>query len=529
MSPSSPLNQVTRAQFWLWAAPVIVGVAWIVYRPDSSGPTEVWDFVDFLPRLAPEETLWGKIVATIRLYVPDGRTNLSFYAFIGANEWLFGADPLGWSLTRWLILVVVMFLAAALLRSGGLNGWAACIAVLVWMLHGASATTWVMLMAEPLVMLVLLILLAGELGTGDDVRGGVRSTWGFRFGAVLLLLTLKETAVALLPTLLTLRILRDPGDGSGPAMEKLALIRRHLPTIAACTVVALGIALARAMARPSGYGLRYGVFEGAMERGLRLWMTGILPTRPGAGLSWALLAPANAIWLIVVLGGGWFAWRRGTRPARLVMLALIGLLPVTALAVVYSLWPAPQSYYMMPGALGSAVLLGAAIQEWVRAGRTSSRLLGMTLAVALIAFQAIQADFLTKGLRARAAVYAATATALAGFNNVDTVMVAYPGLGPGHSLDADHLGRYATSVLQLTLPPTMALVDVDCPTAGSMARRQSAGIAVLSFAHGCGRLPDPSRVVEIKAEYVDWLTLSRVVGVSSATIVLPGPSPSVDP
>lgn len=514
-----PVRGSSSGPFVLLAAFVLVG-AWLVYRPDRPGPTEIWDFVDFLPRLASEESLWGKIVETIALYVPDGRTNLTFYAFIAANERLFEASSVGWSLCRWSLMVVAMLLSARLVLRGGLAVRSAVVVVSVWMFHGATATAWIMLMAEPLVMNVVLLLLLGELSWERDLGANDSRNWLPLFVGTLLLLTLKETAVALLPVVILFRPLHALQAGGGAHYAAADALRRHLATLVAVVVVATGIFLARASARPSGYGLSYGELGGAVERGARLWLTGILPTRPGAALSWALVAPANAIWMVLVLGGVWLALRRGVRLERIAAVAGIGLLPVTGLAAIYSLWPAPQSYYMMPGALGSAFILGVAFQEWTRAGRyRSAAALGLT--ALLVAFQMIQADFLTKGMRARASLYASTAEVLPTLHGIDTVVVAYPGKGPGHSLDADHLRRYATDVLRLELPSGLAFTDEDCPTAGSLARRRPPATAVVSFAHGCGRLPQPTKLVAVNASYIDWLTLSWVTGTSAATFILP--------
>jgi hypothetical protein len=477
-------------------------LALLLYRPWEVTAFSILDFSEFLPLVARTGSFPEAVASLSSYYGGHGRFAVLTYAWIAFNWTAFGLDPAGWEWARFALLTVNVVLVFALLRRLGQSQYASALGAALFVVAAPAAGTWIRLTGEPLSVLAL--LLAGLAAT--------RYQQAARWQPVALLIVLlgaaavaaKETSVVVLPVLALFACTWRGRRGLG----RLRFSRRNvvlLSAMAAATALLVLVILA-GMSRQAaeGYARSYG--DGAIGhvRYVTYLIVFVLPSQTARGIvGWG----PTAVFAVLVVAGWVVRVRsRGRTLHRLAEIGMLAALPLLG-AAAYMPWPRLELFYAYPFLFGAAGLLATGVTHLER-GKAARSAAVRAAGVILIGLAAVQAGAWARQNAAVQALNADAAHALAQLPRHDLLLVAVAHYSPQEWQSmAPTLRRFALAMgAPADLPPAR---DIHCSELGSARLEGVRRVALLSFSHFCGRLPQPVRSVTRTAEFIDVATLRR--------------------
>jgi hypothetical protein len=129
-----------------------------VIRPWAPSAFPVWDYDYLLPILRKTHGVWDAVTAINRMMRADGRANYLTHAQLALTWRLSGDDPLGWQWQRALFMLAAAVLIVLVARRLGASPLAAALAAALFTVAVPSTEGWLFIMAEPLALILLLLL-----------------------------------------------------------------------------------------------------------------------------------------------------------------------------------------------------------------------------------------------------------------------------------------------------------------------------------------------------------------------------------
>ena len=333
-----------------WLAPL--AVAGLVMLPRLASPQ--FGLLDDGLTLQTGREVIGHWSTALHLIPETGRFFPAYWLVYSAIFGIVGARPLGFFAVNVALLAGLLAVLVRVVRWSGGTTWSAAVAVLLFASCGPAIESFYTLSkAEPLqlswIAVSLLATAAGALAASPARRAGLI---GLAAGALLLAYATKETSLVLVPISLGwLAVEWWSIRESGP-FRRFAVTYGAINLVAAAAFVVLRAHYAPlALAEGSytrAYTLHLGVIGPALFR-ISAWLVRdfafLLPL-----LAFAVLSPS-----------GDAASRRLIRYAGVWMGGWLG---------VFLPWPATFEYYLLPFALGAAVLAGFVVGDaWIASGR----------------------------------------------------------------------------------------------------------------------------------------------------------------
>ena len=335
-----------------WLAPV--AVAGLVMLPRLTSPQ--FGLLDDGLTLHTGREVIGRWSTVLHLIPETGRFFPAYWLVYSAIFGIVGARPLGFFAVNVVLLAGLLAVLVRVVRWSGGTTWSAAVAVLLFASCGPAIESFYTLSkAEPLqlswIVVSLLATAAGALAASSARRAGLIV---LAAGALLLAHATKETSLVLVPISLGwLAVewwsIREPGP-----FRRFAVTYVTINLVAAAVFVVLRAHYAPlALAEGSytrAYTLHLGVVGPALFR-ISAWLVRdfafLLPL-----LAFAMFSPS------------------GDRPASRRPIRYAGVWMVGWLAV-FLPWPATFEYYLLPFALGAAVLGGFVVGDvWTARGRS---------------------------------------------------------------------------------------------------------------------------------------------------------------
>ena len=467
----------------------LVATALVLFRPWVARPFDILDFSEFLPFLTAPDGVWGKFSTFLGYYVGEhARFNLVSYAGLVLKWTLFGASPVAWQWARAAEMGVVVTGVYWLCRRLALRPGPALAAASLFVVSRLSSEAWFrMTMGEPLGLFFAL----GALLLATTWREHPREAWRVVGAGLLMALAIlaKEMLVALLPVLWSVGIARGP-DGRlgrpafGPETRRFVALSGLAPLIAfgAVVVVAMG-------GGSAGFTDIYGHVHSPPARAFNLFPRPWILAGERGGLV-AFLQPANALFLLLLLAGGWAEWRRPERRGHILGVLGIAVALSIAFTALYLPWPYTYHYYAIPFLLGPALLFGTAVQALADAGPAAARV-GAGAVLLLLLLIAPGTAESTSVTIAQQQVNGELAGTLKLAPRATRIIVARVSLAPRPWMGTGPtLRRYALATgLARTLPPAE---DLRCADAGEVLQHPLGGTIFITYRAVCGGLRESS-------------------------------------
>ncbi|MEJ7810312.1 MAG: hypothetical protein WKG32_07845 [Gemmatimonadaceae bacterium] len=498
---------------------VLIALAAALYRPWHATPFELYDFSEFLGYLLDNDTVGARMRAVLHYYAQQGRIPVLQYIQLVLTWELFGAQPLGWKVVKFVTLAVVVAVTYALMRRLGASRAGATAGAALLVCAPVDVANWLRVhITEPSGF--LLILAATWVATSYQTA----ARWRERAVAIAALITLamwfKETFVAFVPFIVLVGCCWQRGGQLLP----LRLDRRAwflVLAIAAPVALSLSAFLyASSHGSPEAYAANYAAGGRSAEGWTREVFDRLraltLPVRGSWLLTdnadrWrsearALLVPANVIFLLLVAAGVTVAWKRGDGRATAARAGIALSIPIAGL-VVYLPWPWFHSTYALVFLLGSAILLAFSLTWLESVGKRGVGLAAYALAALTVAHASIVTQKDATRFMVLSVVEADAAIAMRAYAGSDSILVAaWPEEARVWWGLPARLGRYAVAGQPLSL----RVVGVTCDRIGTAARRAPAAPIVLYVdrcAHVMKDLPPPTRWLRSPFAYLHWRLL----------------------
>ncbi|HET7040993.1 MAG TPA: hypothetical protein VFI13_03195, partial [Gemmatimonadales bacterium] len=314
-----------------------------LFRPWVPRPFDIRDFSEFLPYLTGNTGLWSRFTAFVGYYVGEhARLNVVSYAGLVLKWTLLGASPVAWQWARVAEMGLLVAGVYALGRRLALRPAPALAAASLFVVSRISSEAWTrMTMGEPLGLLLAL----GALILATTWRERPAETWRIVGAGVLMALAVlaKEMLIALLPLLWLIGIARgEDGRLGTPALN--AANRRLVALSGLAPLIAFGAVVLVAMTRGHGgisdlYGGRPAGIGTLLGLITRPWL---LVGERGGFTGFAL--PGNALFLLLLVTGGWAEARHPERRAHLGWMVTIAVTLSLFFAILYLPWPYTYHY-----------------------------------------------------------------------------------------------------------------------------------------------------------------------------------------
>jgi hypothetical protein len=518
----------SRAAFGL-AAILATGIALtlIIYLPLAGRPLDMEDFGEFLPLLRSNPTFLTQLQALVRYYVEDqGRLNVIPYFFIVTKWFFFGWHVPLWQTARFLQMWLIVIGVYVILRNLGVARFGALCGAALFVVAPPGMAAWVRLtLGEPLGTLLLLLATHLAIGYQQDSRWRLRA-----IGIVVLLLAIaftKEMLLVAVPFVLALACSRGPDGRFEPF--RASRRNRYLVGLAGTviSVAAMVIVWVALHANADAYARQYGKVALSGYQFLAPLVLFLLPgysvVRP---VFPATLIIADEVFLAILAGGWWLAFRSAVDQSEMRRRLLIPLLLLLPGAMAYVPWDVLQVTYGLPFLLSPAFLLGYALTS-IESHYPRRAVLIRALTILILVSCAISAHRFVRRDLALQQVNAGVAARIAASTTQDSTLVAVgtrPSLGsmgPGPSL-----GRY---VLATTGHPVVGPVRNILCAELEPALHASSKLLIVSYHFRCGSLSQPDVSVRRYFQYFDLSTFALRVDSVRADLLLhnrldvPGP------
>lgn len=492
---------------WIgWEALLLPLVTALIYRPSEAPALPVLDFSEFLPRLAAHHSGATQFLALASYFTGQGRFDPLQWLHVVIAWNLFGTGAPGWSWTYYVFNVTALLLGYALFVRLGIRRGIALAVILTFALSPAMQGTWWRPTGEPIGLSLLLV--AAHLGIGYTEASNWRARTAFIAGCMVGALLAKEPLVALVPVVWLFSRLTRSG-----ARYIWARWRRRDSLLAsaifiAVTAVEAVTAYVALHAPPGGYGARYGkppVSEFAI---VTRFDAAMLPTLGGIHGIWDAVRYPNAaaiagsvpsaIWIILIAFGAIM----GARRERRVWIPLIGLLWSAAGVIVYLPWPIFAPFYMMPFAFGGAMLAAYSLSTLIDCGPAEAQWVSHTVVAGVLLLGTLQTRDALERNYVPIRVDAQVAKLLADAGVIDSLLATVP----QPRTERWALGRAGTMAAYAAVTDgarTGLAHDVKCGATGDRIELP-AGLVVLNYPNGCGRLRGRSVSVSARATSRAW-------------------------
>ncbi len=500
------------------AGPLLLAL--LLYQPWRELPLDVWDFQEFLPILGAHDGVVSRFGALVSYYASHGRMNVLFYASIVLEHELFGIRALGWQIARFVVMAGNLVLLHLVVRQIGLTRSASAAALTLVVVATPAVRAWLQLMAEPLVVMLLLIglLAAIDYATSDH--------WPRRAAVILGVIAsifLTKEVDGVLGTVLVLVAIVAPWRARASIQWRA---RRNIVLAVAAAGIAGAVLFAllvvRAMPTATGYGMAYGSGTMSLARLIELAGASLMPVRPAAGIAAGLAYPVNLVAAVVAVTGAMLAYRRGM--TRLGVVIVAGFAPAALGALAYLPWAKFDTFYALPFFLGAVLLLAAAVDQLDRIPRWGA---GLSTAVIVVfgLYGAFPAQRSTEAAAASLRLNDVLARTLGRFGENDTVVVLGPMTG-ARSLPVkpDELRNYAVALGHVTADQGPEVIAAECDAYHPDRAIAGTHLAYVSYSYGCGRFPAPVLSIASPFTWRDWKTLRAVP--DSMSLDLAGPAAS---
>jgi hypothetical protein len=345
----------------------LVTVAAVLYRPWKSIPFPLHDLSGWLATLGGVESGWQGFLALVDAQRAEGRTMPIAMAFVCLNWTAFGMNPVGWQILRFALMAGVTAGSLCLLRLLGLSRGGALVGALLFVLADSARATWMMLQVFDVVAVVFMFLgiwTAARAAEAARYRGWAIWT-GLAMSAAILT---RETFIATLPFVLLIAAgVHLKGSQPADAQKRRVSVILIVGAVVGVTAV-LPVLHTLVTATPQSYSGRYTMVGIESSRVMNVLQAITLPiTR----VPWF---PANAAFLLIVLGAAWVVWRSTDR-RRTILLAGAASALLACGIVVYLPWPGFPGHYGFAFLFGTALVFALAVERlWWRA-TIGSRLL----------------------------------------------------------------------------------------------------------------------------------------------------------
>jgi hypothetical protein len=511
-------RRISRGELALALGAVVVAL--LLYRPWSPRPFDTVDFSEFLHILSGEPGPWARLRGMVQYYVGEhGRLNVVSYAALVVKWELFGDHALWWRWARVVEMLAICVGIYTLFRRLDTSRTGAAAGASLFLVSRLSGEGWIRLtMGEPLGLALMLgaMLLACRWREDPSTR---RGAW--IAALVVLAILTKESLVGLAPMVWLIGLLRGPDGRLSLAVPRPDLVRLSLwvgvpalVTFGAAAVTILG-------ARGEGFGTLYSAsnlsFGTFLEGAQRPWQIHGARSAPA---SWAL--PGNTLLLILTLAGAVAAFRRqGPDRQHLFWVAGAAVGMAVAFSALYLPWPFESLYYAMPFLLGPALLFAVAMTAIERGpawGVRTARIVWVLMLLATLT----STERATHGAIAVERVNGDLVTAIAAHHDADSILVGrlsrphYAWVGT-----APRLRRYILATgLADTMPP---MADRLCEDVAELVRQRPPRVAIVSYLHWCGTLPEPIQQFIATDPYVavSWRGVDAGVDTFGVVLALP--------
>lgn len=485
---------------------LVLGLAWLLYRPDRPLPLDLWDFREFLPILERHPGVWNGYGALLDYYASHGRMNPLFYFTFAVQYALFGEGAHGWQLVRFAMMSAAVIAAYALARRLAIAPVGAALAAALLVTATPVSRAWLQLMAEPICLLALLLALHAALGYRD--RAQWRGPALLMLGMIAVVFLSKEVVGVLGAVVVVLAACGWPGPLARPRLRDPRVAVLGVGALLIAGAVAVMLLVVRDRPEATGYGMSYGA--GALTVGRLVHNIGAIatPISPGRDTLLGLLYPANVLALLLAGLGFATALRRGKRRVAVESMLVTGLV-VLAGALVYWPWPKFDAFYALPFFLAPSLLLGAAATALWQEGGTR-RILVAVAVVAIAIYAAIPAH--RSAVTANAALHLnhSVTRIIGALPAIDTVVVLGPVDGPRRlPVAAAELRDFAVVLADRAPDDLPTVVDRACAAVVPPAAAGS-GLAQVTWSYGCGRLPQADLSLSSPFAWRDWLTFEAV-------------------
>ena len=282
---------------------------------------------------------------TVLYLIPEtGRFFPARWLFYSIIADLVGARPLGFFSVNVLVFAAVLAILAALVRLSGGTRASVIIAALVFAVCGPAIETFYTLSKPESLQLawIGLSLLATAASAADGRRSISRAGWAtLAAGALLIAHATKETSVVLIPIALGWLAIEWRSRPADPCARRFAATYVVLTIVAAAAFAGLRWRYAAVALAEGSYTRAYGfdsVTLGAAFFRITAWLA----------RDFAFLLPLLATGLL----------RLGSATTRVHRPLVYSFVWMTGWLLVYLPWPATFEYYLLPFALGAALLAG---------------------------------------------------------------------------------------------------------------------------------------------------------------------------
>jgi hypothetical protein len=498
----------------LFGCGVLSAIVFASWRRD---PFDTLDFSEFLPQLQQVSGFWSQWGRLALYYASQGRVAEVVYGFIAANYHFFGLDPLGWQVTRSLLMLLLPPAAYLVLRRFGAGRLASLIGASVYSVGAIPAAGWLRLTGEPLGALFLLGATALAHGWSDS-RQGLRRILMLALCLVGMLFS-KETLVACLPFLCVVATFWSGDNLLRPPRVPRASLQFWETCIVCCLLLGAVFLWAASLQRSDAYAALYGA-SALSTRSIATRAFGTaLPVFYYTDLWRLLIFPPNLVFLACLAIGlaGLIRPRVANRTVKRKLL-VSALLPLAGL-LVYLPWPRFEPFYAIPFLFGLALAIAVLVDATALSLR--SRLVLILCWLFVLAGSALNAIGLARYTSAHRHLNHEIARHIALYGPADTIVVVSTDLTvQAWQNPAATLGRYARAVGLTTELPT--LLDLECRTDLRPERSSDKPRYVeFIFVGPCGTTPKASRGIERSFTYFDWATLTFERAAERVAIVEP--------
>jgi len=493
----------------------------IIYLPFAARPFDVLDFSEFLPLLRKNTTFLTQLKALLLYYGEDqGRLNVIPYFFIVTKWFFFGWHVPLWQTARFIEMWLIVIGAYVVLRDFGVARFGALCGAALFVVAPPGMAAWLRLtLGEPLGTLLLLLATHLAVRYQEDERWRLRA-----IGIVLLLLAIaftKELLLVAVPFVLAVACSRGP-DGRFEAF-RASHRNRYLVGLAGTvlSVAALAIVWVALHAKADALAGQYGKAAVSIDQFLAPLVLFLLP---GYSLIFSALPRtliiADAVFLAILVGGWWLAFRSAVDKSEMRRRLVIPLLLLLPGALVYVPWDGIQVTYGLPFLLSPAFLLGYGLTS-IESYYKRRVVLIRALTILVLVSCAISAHRFARHALALQHVNAGVAARIAASTAQDSTLVtvarpprlAWVGHGPT-------LGRYA---LATTGHPVVSPVrDISCAEL-EPALHASSKLLIVSYHFRCGSLSHPDVSLRRYFRYLDLSTFALSVDSVRADLLFHNP------
>jgi hypothetical protein len=499
----------------------------IIYLPFAARPLDMEDFGEFLPLLRNNPTFLTQLEALLRYYVEDqGRLNVIPYFFITTKWFFFGWLVPLWQTARFLQMWLIVIGVYIVLRELGVARFGALCGAALFVVAPPGMAAWVRLtLGEPLGTLLLLLATYLAIGYQQDERWRLRA-----IGIVLLLLAIaftKEMLLVATPFVLAVACSRGPDGRFQPF--RASHRNRYLVglSVTVLSVAAVAIVWVALHAHADAFARQYGKVALSVYQFLAPFVLFLLPGYSGIGSVFpTTLVIADEVFLAILAGGWWLAFRSAADRSEMRRRLLIPLLLLLPGALVYVPWDVIQVTYGLPFLLSPAFLLGYALTSIERYYRRRVVLI-RALTILILASCAISAHRFARRDLALQQVNAGVAARIAASTAQDSTLVtvgrrpSLVSMGPGPTL-----ARY---VLATTGHPVVGPVRNILCAELEPALQASSKLLIVSYHFRCGSLSQPDVSLRRYYRYLDLSTLVLSVDSVRADLLFHNPGEGSEP